>query len=147
MSLTNGQKQALHSAARNAGVGEEDRRLIQRNLGGFYSAADRTASREGFIAVMAFLEHKAGGCLRGGTAGYWTAQTETANPTDRLLYRVNREAANMGWTPEHVDNFLHSPKMSNGLFATVADAPAYWLRKLLEALLAIQRRGGDGRRR
>lgn len=143
--LTNGQKKALHSAAREAGVGEEDRRLIQRNLGGFYSAADKTASREGFIAVMAFLEARAGGRLSGCTLGYWRAETVKANPTDRLLYRINREAAAMGWTPQHVDAFLHSDRMSSGLFGTVADAPAYWLRKLLEAMLAIQRRAGGGR--
>jgi hypothetical protein len=90
---------------------------------------------------MAFLEARAGGQLRGCTAGYWAAENVKANPTDRLRWRVNREAAAMGWTPEHVDNFLHSDRMSNGLFGTVADAPAYWLRRLLDAMLAIQKRG------
>ena len=140
MGLTNGQKKALHIAAHNLGLTEEERRLIQRNIGGFFSAADETASREGFIAVMAFYEARNGGLLAGNTKGYWKAEQDKACPADRLRYRVEREAATMGWTPAHLDAFLHSPKMTNGLFKTVAEAPGYWLHKTLQALLSIKRR-------
>ena len=90
--LTNGQKKALHLAARAAGVDEPARRLIQRNVGGFHSAADRTATRQGYIAVMAFYERACGGQLEGFTKGYWTAEDERANPADALVFRIRREA-------------------------------------------------------
>jgi rubrerythrin len=41
-------------------------------VGGFYSSADKTANRYGFLCVMSFLEAKAGGTLAGCTASYWT---------------------------------------------------------------------------
>jgi len=140
MSLTNGQKKALHSAARQAGLDEQERRLIQQNIGGFFSAADRSASREGFIAVMAFCEKRCGGCLAGCTVGYWSAQDAQANPLDGLRHRLNHQAAAMGWSPGDVDRFLASEHMSSGLYGSVEDAPAYWLGRLLEALKAIASR-------
>jgi len=138
--LTNGQKKALHSAARQAGIGEEHRRTVQRNLGGFHSAADRTASRAGFIAVMAFYERLCGGTLHGCTAGYWQGQDAGENPTAALGYRVIQEARALGMDKASLDGFLAGPHMSSGLYATVEDAPAYWLRRCLEALKAMRAR-------
>lgn len=138
--LTNGQKKALHSAARQLGLLEPERRLVQRNIGGFFSAADRTASRQGFIAVMAFFEAKAGGQIGGSDRGYWQDQDAHANPLDALRHRVNQAAKRMGWSSEDVDKFLASEHMSSGLFATAAEAPAYWLSRLLDGMQAIERR-------
>lgn len=138
--LTNGQKKALHSAARQAGVREDERRLIQRNVGGFHSAADRTATREGFIAVMAFLEKLAGGTLRGCTAGYWREQNAESRPGDSLRFRVRQVAGEMGWTVEQTDRFLASKHCSNGFCASVEEASEYWLGRLLDGLKAMGRR-------
>ena len=78
--LTNGQKRALHRAARLAGIAEAQRRVIQVNIGGFYSAADRTVTRHGFIVVMAHLERLAAdrGEMVARTWGYWQAAPEAA---------------------------------------------------------------------
>ena len=60
MALTNNQKRAIHCAARQAGIDprkqEDTYRLVLWNVGGFRSAADRSARRNGYIAVMAFFE-------------------------------------------------------------------------------------------
>ncbi|HOD79984.1 MAG: hypothetical protein BWX88_02664 [Planctomycetes bacterium ADurb.Bin126] len=138
--LTNGQKKALHSAARQAGLDEQARRTVQRNVGGFHSAADRSASRDGFVAVMAFLEDRCGGCLRGNTPGYWAQQRDQADPGDRLRWRIDQEANALGWTKAQVNAFLSSRHMSGDLFGTVQQAPAYWLSRLLEGMIQIRKR-------
>jgi len=140
MSLAHGQIKALHVAARQVGLDEADRRLIQRNIGGFYSAADKTASRQGFIAVMAFLEKRAGGQLGRADSGYWEGENKKANPTDSLIHAIRTQALAMAWTDIDVDRFLASKHLTGGAFATVAEAPAYWLGRLLDALKAIAKR-------
>ena len=137
MRLSNKQKMLLHVAAAQAGVSEDDRRMIQRNVGGFHSAADTTTTREGFIAVMAFYESRAGGALRGFTRGYWQGQDAQANPTDALVHRVRQEAYRMGMSDRQLDLFIAGPHMSGGACESVETAPAYWLRRCLEALKAI----------
>ena len=148
--LTRKQKMLLHVAAKEAGVDEPARRVIQRNVGGFYSAADKTATHEGFAAVMAHYEHLAGKQLARFSAGYWR-DADQANrrkaeggpaPTDRLKWRIAREAEAMGMTNDDVDRFLSSDKMSSGLFLTVADADAYWLNRLLQSLIEMRKRAG-----
>ena len=141
MALTNGQKRALHAAARQAGVDEDQRRIIQRNVGGFYSAADKTASRQGFIAVMAFYERRCGGALEGNTAGYWQAENDKANPTDGLVFACRKIAGRLGLSNGQLDAFLAGRHMSCGACQSLEGAPAYWLRKLLEGLKAIEGRG------
>jgi len=138
--LSNGQKRALHAAARQAGLTEAERRLVQRNVGGFHSAADRTATREGFIAVMAFLEARCGGRLNGCGEGYWRGQDAAANPLDRLRWRIRREAEARGWTEADAEAFLASRHMSGGACRLLAEAPAYWLTRLLQALIEMNRR-------
>jgi len=138
--LTNGQKKALHAAARAAGIDDAGRRLIQRNVGGFHSAADRTATRAGFIACMAFYEARCGGRLMGARTGYWTAEDEKASPTDALVRRCRQEADALGMGPAEVNHFLAGGHMSSGQYDDLATCPAYWLRKLLEGLKAIGKR-------
>jgi hypothetical protein len=144
MILSNKQKMLLHTAAAQAGYGgaehEDERRMVQRNIGGFFSAADKTATREGFIAVMAFYEKHCGGQIGDFTRGYWAAEDAKANPLDSLRFRVNKLAAEMGWTPADVDAFLHSKHMSSGIYGSVEEASAYWLTRLLEGLKAIRQR-------
>lgn len=140
MSLSNGQKRALHAAAREAGVDEPERRLIQQSIGGFFSAADKTASRVGFIRCMAVYEWRCGGKLRRSTPGYWHDEAENADPLDGLRWRIARVAEALGFTPADVDAFLASKKMSSGRYGTVRDAPRYWLSRLLDALHAIHQR-------
>jgi len=137
MSLTNGQKRALHAAARMAGVSEADRRLIQRNIGGFHSAADLTATRYGFICVMAHYEEMCAGRLGHNTLGYWAGEARRAEPEDALRYAIRREAERLGWRDEQVDRFLASEHMSSGQYRRVRDAPSYWLHRLLSALKAM----------
>ena len=107
MSLTNGQKQAIHCAARQAGVdpreNEDTYRLILWNCGGFRSAADKQAKRTGYIAVMAFFEEKAGGQLEGASPGYWTGQYDIANPRDAIIHKIEEEGAALGLTREQLD--------------------------------------------
>jgi len=146
--LTNGQKKALHAAARKAGVDEWARREIQRQIGGFYSAADRTASREGFIAVMAHYE---GLCEQIGvqlarTANYWRDENAKSNPTDALVYRVGKQAREMGLSPEQLDAFVAGKHMTNGQYPTVNELPMYWLIRLTEALKTIFERNERKRR-
>jgi hypothetical protein len=138
--LTDGQKRALHSAARELGLADPDRHNIQRNIGGFFSAADRTATRQGFIAVMAFYESLAGGRLSGSQPGYWQGQDAQANPTDSLVYRIRREAAALGWTDEGTNTFLASTHMSSGACTDLASASAYWLRRTLQAMIQMRER-------
>ena len=143
--LTTGQKRALHLAARAAGVDEPARRLIQRNIGGFHSAADRTATRAGFIAVMSFYEKRCGGHLAGFSKGYWAGEDERANPADALVHRIRKEARALGMAEARLEQFLAGPHMSAGACRELATAPAYWLGKLLEGLKAIRRRTAAGR--
>jgi len=140
MALTNGQKKALHVAARSAGVPEDMRRGLQLRIGGFYSAADATAARQGFIAVMAFYEARCGGRMGACTAGYWAGENAKANPTDSLVYRIRAEAAALDMTEPSLDAFLAGEHMSRGACESVATAPAYWLRKLLQGLIEIRKR-------
>jgi len=141
MKLSNRQKALLHSVPAALGIDEAQRRLIQQNVGGFYSAADRTCSRQGFIAVMAFYEQRSGGPLRGFTPGYWSAEDRDANPADALRYRVRRMAAEMGLPADELDRFIAGKHMSSGACAGLDDAGAYWLRSTIEALKVIRRRG------
>lgn len=133
----------LHVVPRNLGIDDPQRRLIQRNVGGFHSAADRTATREGFIAVMTFYEDRAGGRLDGFTAGYWRDEDASANPTDRITWRCRKEARDLGLSDGQLDAFVAGSHMSRGAYATLADCPAYWLRKVLQALVEIRRRRGQ----
>lgn len=135
--LTNGQKRALHVAAREAGLTEEERRIVQRTVGGFHSAADRTATRVGFIRVMAHYEELCGGRLSGKTRGYWASQSDRADPLDAMRYAIREQANLLGWRPEQVDRFLASDHMSSGRYRRVRDAPAYWLHRLLSALKVL----------
>jgi len=130
----------LHVAASAAGVTEDERRLIQRNVGGFHSAADPTTTREGFIAVMAFYESRCGGALAGFTAGYWQREDAKANPTDALIYRLRQEARSLGISDRQLDLFIAGKHMSGGACDSVETATAYWLRRCLEALKAIAKR-------
>ena len=132
MSLSYKQKQALHSAARNAGVNDEQRRVIQMNLGGFYSAADRTARREGFIACMAFYEARCGGRIHGNTEGYWKAEDAKANPVAPMLLKARKLAGLLGLTNIQIDQFVAGKHMSDGRYATLDELPAYWLRKVID---------------
>lgn len=140
MRLTNGQKKALHAAAREAHLDDAGYRTALRNLAGVGSATDPRATREGFISVMAFFEHEAGGRLHGCDAGYWQKEMETARPADALLWRIRRDAAALGWAEADLDAFVAGPRMSGGRFARLADAPAPWLVKILEALKAMRGR-------
>lgn len=135
--LTNRQKTVLHVVPAALGIDEPARRLIQRNVGGFHSSADKTATHEGLAAVMAFYERTAGGCLRGYTRDYWAKADAVKNPTDRLLWRVRRQAAELGITAAQLDAFVAGDHFTRGTFARVEDLPATWLRKLVEALKAI----------
>ncbi len=141
--LTRKQKMMLHVVPARLGVDDVDRMVIQRNIGGFLSAADKTASHEGFAAVMAFYEGKAGGRLQGHTRGYWKAQhdrNETRGPNDRLLWRIRREAGPLGLGDGEINAFLASEHMSSGRHSDVNTASAYWLRRLLQALIEIRKR-------
>ena len=143
MRLSNKQKMLLHLAAKEAGVGEEQRRTVQRNVGGFYSAADTTATRQGFIAVMAFYERVSDGRLTGFSKSYWQAQDAASNPTDALAHRIGSEAAKLGWRGENVNAFLASRHMSGGLYDDCSTAPAYWLRRLLQGLIEMNTRASQ----
>ena len=140
MPLSNKQKMLCHTAAKAAGIPESMRREVQRKVGGFWSAKDRTASREGFIALMAFYEARAGGHLGGFTPGYWQGEDREANPGDSMRRRIRSEADALGLSPAKLDGFIAGPHMSNGLFAGLDEAQPYWLRKILEGLKAIRTR-------
>ena len=138
--LTKGQIKALHVAAHQAGVSEEERRLVQRNIGGFHSAADRTATRKGFIACMAFYESKCNGQLGGSAQGYWTREDGQANSTDALLFTARAWGRLIGMNDATLSRFLAGPHMSAGAYVEIAAAPAYWLSRVIEALKVMRRR-------
>jgi hypothetical protein len=144
MSLTNGQKKALHSAARQAGLNDDQRRMIQKGIGGFDSAAAAGWGRDGFLRVMAHYEQQyCDGCLRGCTPHYWRDQARGARPADRLLFAIRREAAGLPepMTDSQVDAFL--ARMSGGKESDARASGVYWLSRLLDALKAL----GERRRR
>lgn len=145
MGLTNKQKMLLHIAPARLGIDESQRRVIQRNIGGFYSAADRAASHAGFAAVMAYYEQRAGGRLEGYTPGYWQAahdRNERGESTERLIWRIRRLAGpgGLGMSGRQIDEFLAGPHMTNGQFNHLEEAPAYWLRKCLQGIIEIRKR-------
>ncbi|HUU31485.1 MAG TPA: hypothetical protein VMY69_05230 [Phycisphaerae bacterium] len=138
--LTNGQKRALHSAARQLGLADELRRSVQRRLGGFHSAADRTATRHGFLAVMAFFEKQAGGRLRGFSEGYWQEAYEREDPESALRFKARALGAELGMDAGDLDRFVASDRVSGGRARDLASAPRRVLRKLVEALKAMLER-------
>jgi len=140
--LTNGQKKALHAAARQAGLDDAGYRTALRNFAGVRTAADPGVTRVGFISVMAFLEHTSGGRLTGCDAGYWQGEMATARPADALLWRIRRDAVALGWNEAHLNEFLASDRMSSGRFTRIEETPAVWLVKVLEALKAMRARHG-----
>jgi hypothetical protein len=144
MALTNGQKKALHSAARQAGLSEIERRMLQKSRGGFESAAAEGWTRQGFIRVMAALETLCQGQVRGCSPGYWRDQERQATPGDGLRWRITQLAGELGFSSDQLDAFLSSRHMSGGKFLHLADAPVYWLTRLLDALKAIQSRRKAG---
>jgi len=144
MALTNGQKQALHAAARMMGPAFTDgmRRAVQQRIGGFYSAADKTASRLGFIACMAWYEtelEKLGKQLA-RTRTYWRDELAKAVPGDGLRYRVRQLAKDLGWDDDRLDAWIAGEHMSKGAAADVRTANIYWLRKAVDGLAAMARR-------
>jgi hypothetical protein len=139
--LTNPQKKALHVAARAAGVrDDEQRHIIQWNLGGFYSAADSTAGRYGFICVMAYYEDRCDGCLPRGTPKYWALERDRNSEGSAAQHAIRQEAAALGWTGEQLDRFVGGKHMTGGAFECLDDLPPYWLRKVREALKAMVKR-------
>ena len=140
MSLTNGQKKALHSAARQAGLSDEHRHMVQRSIGGFDSAKAAGWTRQGFIRVMAYFEKAAGGALRGCTAWYWRGEAGPEHADDALRHAIRQAAAGLPepMSPEQLDHFL--ARMSNGNSLAVEGASRYWLSKLLDGLRALSRR-------
>ena len=150
MNLSNKQKMLLHAVPNKLGIDQAQRRIIQWNVGGFYSAAD-PVTREGFIAVMAHYELTAGGDLGElgffSTPGYWKAEAAKALPSDGQRELLRRLAGQIGMTPASLDAFLAGPKMSSGACAGLADCPPYWLGRAIEACKAIGKRGGLRSRR
>jgi hypothetical protein len=150
MNLSRKQKMLLHSIPNKLGIDAAQRRIIQWNLGGFYSAAD-PVTREGFIGVMAHYEMLAGGDLRTvgchSDRGYWQRERDKAMPADGQREILRRLAEQIGMAPEALDSFLAGPKMSSGACTGLADCPPYWLGRAIEAAKAIGRRGGLRSRR
>ena len=140
MILSPGQVRAVHAAARQAGLADEQRRVLMRNLAGVRSCKDRW-TRVGFQCVMAALEDLAGGRLRGNTSGYWREQADGATDADALRWRIGEEACALGWSLADVDAFLASRHMSCGRHRRLADAPVYWCSRVLDAVRAIKARG------
>ena len=140
MKLSNRQKAILHKAAAAAGHDEARRRQVQRSIGGFNSCCDRSVTREGFIAVMAYFEGECHGQLPGFTPGYWFGQSLRAEPLDALKVSIRREAQALGWSEGDTESFLASEHLSRGRFRRIQEAPPYWLSRLLDALKAIRKR-------
>lgn len=151
MNLSARQKMLLHAVPNKLGIDAAQRRIIQWNVGGFYSAADPTVTREGFIAVMAHYEMVAGGCLADlgfrSDRGYWRREAEKALPADGQRELLRRLASQIGMAPAVLDSFLAGPKMSSGACTGLADCPPYWLGRAVEAAKAILKRGGLHSRR
>lgn len=145
MELSKKQKMLLHTVPAALGISNEERILIQRSLGGFHSAADPTAGREGFIAVMAHYEARSPGQkIAGNTPGYWAAENKkvTSGEAGRQakLAMIYKAKLQLNWSYITLDNFLGGPRMSNGVFGHIDEASDYWLKKCLQALLAIIKR-------
>lgn len=141
MSLSNGQKRALHAAARAAKLNDDQRRMIQKGIGGHLSAADAGWTRHEFISVMAHLERQY--CrdqIPGYTPKYWQTELRKSSPASSLAYACRCVAGELGWSDAELDAFLAGPRMSGGKCLRVADAPVYWLSRLLGALKAIRNR-------
>jgi len=145
MNLSRIQKMLLHTIPAKLGIDAAQRRIIQWNVGGFYSAAD-PVSREGFICVMAHYEQCAGGDLGqlgcSCEPGYWQAESDKATPADSQREHLRRLACQIGMAPAALDAFLAEPKMSSGACTGLADCPPYWLGRAIEAAKAIVKRGG-----
>jgi hypothetical protein len=141
MRLSNKQKAMLHQVPAALGVSDEQRRIVQFNVGGFRSAAD-FVTREGFIAVLAFYERRAGGQLPGYSRGYWLAEDARANPTDAQVLLARRLAGQIGWTSDNLDSFVRGKKMTCGAYDGLEQLPGWWLNKVIEALKAIGKRQG-----
>ncbi|NLF31597.1 MAG: hypothetical protein GX591_12010 [Planctomycetes bacterium] len=144
MSLTTGQKKALHQAARLMGPEFTDamRRVVQINIGGFPSAASPKASRQGFIAVMAWYETELAkvGRQLARTPTYWRDELKRA-PTAALLYRLRRLAGDLRWSEAALLAFVTGPHMANLDGVERLDAVStYWLGRAIDALAAMMKR-------
>lgn len=74
--LTSKQKGLLHAAALEVGADETARRAVQRDVGGFESAADPGITQQDFLNVMAAWERLAEGKLKRTPEGYWGKAAE-----------------------------------------------------------------------
>jgi hypothetical protein len=91
--LLNWHKAMLHSVPASLGVDDAQRRLIQKNLGGEWSAADMDYA--GFCRVMAHYETCGFVDERKGR-GWWTAQSQ-GDRREALRGKVYKLAALAGW--------------------------------------------------
>jgi hypothetical protein len=149
MRLSNKQKARLHQAAQAAGYTDKERyREVLQKEAGVRSSADLRITREGFIRVMAFFEGQCAGQLPRSSPGYWFGESMRADGTDSLRVAVERERTALGWSPETLEAFLAGPHLSAGKCPRLADATAYWLSRLLDAMKAMRKRdeGTKGRR-
>lgn len=139
--LTNKQKKLLHMIPARMGIDNEQRRTIQRNVGGFESAADKAATHEGFVSVMAFYESRNGGRLSGYTEGFWTSANERnaggGGALSRLRWTIRNLAQKMGWTDTDCDTFLESKHCSSGTYDSLDHADRYWLGRCLDGMKAM----------
>jgi hypothetical protein len=147
--LTNAQKGLLHSVPQSLGVDDEQRKLVQVNIGGAWSAVDMTYA--GFVRVMAFWEQHGWTDGRNGR-GYWAAQ-EKGVGLDALRGKCWRLAALAGWTvpgrPEgrnldygRLDRFVASQFAHTSRADTIMACLRGELLQLIEALKSIAVQAG-----
>ncbi|HUX03060.1 MAG TPA: phage protein GemA/Gp16 family protein [Phycisphaerae bacterium] len=145
MALQRWQLGLLHSVPTSLDVDEDTRRLVQRNIGGAWSAAEMTLA--GFIRVMAFWEDRGWLDPRNGP-GYWAAQARSSHLA-ALRGKAVKMADVIGWTrPDRpvgrdvdfrrLDAFVaHQFK---GAVEHLRDCNRHQLMELIEALKAMSAR-------
>ncbi|MFA5123596.1 hypothetical protein [Zavarzinia sp.] len=149
MSLTRWQLGLLHSAPASLGVLEDERKLVQANLGGAWSAKDMDYA--GLCRVMAFWESK-GYVDPANGPGWWAAQ-EDGSRTVALRGKVLKLAALAGWIvqgrPEgrnvdfaRIDAFCAAQFAGRSGCSRLKDAGPGDLLELVEAFKEIAKRAG-----
>lgn len=146
MALKRWQKGLLHIAPDSLGVDDDERKLVQRNLGNAWSAADMDLA--GFVRVMAFWEQRGWIDGRNGE-GHWQRELDSLD-VKPMRGKAVKLADVLGWTlPDGKVDFVRL----DGFVARVTNHRRRHLREcdpkdlwqLIEALKAMIERNDSGR--
>ncbi len=146
MAWTNDQKKTAAIAAKKAGLSDEHRQLILRQIPGHHAihngrvtSTSPKLSNADFEYFMAKVEHFVGGQIDGWSAGYWQSKHNDS------LARMRRKCGSIAQQLQvkgliQLDGFVD--RMTRGACRQLEQLDGLHLYDVLEGLKAIARRHG-----